>query len=363
MKQVILTILFLTAFVVGCESKFDIGSLPNANASGSIGDTVYVVQRYAWTGFNFPTAVLFGNDGFLYVADTYNDRVVMLDRNGVVIGYASDPGPNGMRKPIGLAEDYKLNLIVCAQFDTTLPGHANSTTFGAVYKLNLYSAGQNISKGTLKKVFFEPSDSSRRYTAAATLYDNTYYVSRTGPNDAGIDKDDNILLFSSSDRLLTGLPPYFTWGGTGFMSIGKITGLATMPTKRTVEYVFCQTGQTSLFKVQWIQLIVLGQTTDYESKFSANTSDLSTVNRFKSPEGVTFDPSGNLYVVDSQTDSLYRFSPNGSEHYSFGGTGSGDLQFRQPSGVAFSPIDHTVYVADAGNNRISRFKLSTEINY
>ena len=147
------------------------------------------------------------------------------------------------------------------------------------------------------------------------------------------------------------------------MSIGKITGLATMPTKRSVDYVFCQTGATSLFKVQWIQLIVLGQTTDYESKFSANTSDLSLVNRFQSPEGVTFDPAGNLYVVDAQTDSLYRFSPNGAEHYSFGGTGSGDRQFRQPSGVAFSPIDHTLYVADAGNNRIVRFKLSTEINY
>lgn len=350
----------LSLVFFGCESKFQISSLPSASASGTIGDTVYVQQKPVWTGFNNPTAIIVGNEPFIYVADTYNDRVVMLDLNGREIGAASDPGPNGMRRPIGLAEDKKLNLLVCAEFDTTLPGHSSPTTFGAVYRMDLVAVGHNISQGVLKRVFFEPGDSARRYTAVATLYDNTYYVSRTGPNNAGIDKDDNILLFSANDQLLTGLPPYFTWGGTGFLSVQKISGLATMPNRRSVDYVFCQTGATSLFKVQWIQLIVIGQTTDYESKFSANTSALSSVNRFQSPEGVTFDPAGNLYVVDAQTDSLYRFSSNGGEHYSFGGSGTGDLQFNRPSGVAF--FDNTVYVADAGNNRIVRFRLSTELN-
>jgi hypothetical protein len=344
----------------GCESKFQISSLPSANASTTIGDTVYVQQNPVWTGFNNPTAIIVGNEPFIYVADTYNDRIVMLDLNGRVIGVKSDPGPNGMRRPVGLAEDERLNLLVCAQFDTTLPGHTSPTTFGAVYRMDLVAVGHNIGQAVLRKVFFEPSDSARRYTAVATLYDNSYYVGRTGPDDVGIDKDDNILQFSADDQLLTGLPPYFTWGGTGFTSIQKVTGIATIPNRRSVEYVFCQTGATSLFKVQWIQLVVLGQTTDFESKFAANTTALSTVNRFQSPRGVTFDPAGNLYVVDAQTDSLYRFSSSGSEHYSFGGAGSGVRQFLQPSGVAF--FDKTIYVADAGNNRIVRFKLSTELN-
>jgi len=360
MRSTSVYIICLSVALLGCESKFPVSSLPNASASTTIGDTVYVQQNPVWTGFNNPTAIIVGNEPFIYVADTYNDRIVMLDLNGRVIGEASDPGPNGMRRPIGLSEDKRLNLLICAQFDTTLPGHTSPTTFGAVYKINLLAVGNNISQAPLNKVFFEPGDSARRYTAVAALYDNSYYVGRTGPNDAGIDKDDNILLFSSSDQLLTGLPPYFTWGGTGFTSIQKVTGIATMPTKRLVDYVFCQSGTTSLFKVQWIQLLVVGQTTDYESKFSANSSALSTVNRFQSPRGVTFDPAGNLYVVDAQTDSLYRFSSNGSEHYSFGGFGSGDRQFNQPSGVAY--FDQTIYVADAGNNRIMRFKLSTELN-
>ncbi|MDZ4698359.1 MAG: hypothetical protein SH809_01530 [Rhodothermales bacterium] len=36
----------------------------------------------------------------------------------------------------------------------------------------------------------------------------------------------------------------------------------------------------------------------------------------------------------------------------------GALQFRNPNGVAY--FDRVVYVADTGNNRISRFKLNTD---
>jgi DNA-binding beta-propeller fold protein YncE len=189
-------------------------------------------------------------------------------------------------------------------------------------------------------------------------------ICRTGPkNDATrIDKDIAILLFSSNDQLLSPVSN-LTTDGTGLLSIHSLTGIATMPGKRTVEFAISQSGDNSFYKVQWIQLVVEGQTTNYLSKFYPSIDgdiDILRLNRFQSPQGVTFDPSGNLYVVDSQSDSLYRFSSRGIEHYSFGGMGSGERQFQQPSGVAF--FDKTVYVADAGNNRICRFKLSTDLN-
>ena len=45
---------------------------------------------------------------------------------------------------------------------------------------------------------------------------------------------------------------------------------------------------------------------------------------------------------------------------SFGGTGSGPTQFRNPHGVAYYEADKILLVADTGNNRILRFKLSTD---
>ena len=65
-------------------------------------------------------------------------------------------------------------------------------------------------------------------------------------------------------------------------------------------------------------------------------------------------------VVDADFDSLFKFSAAGEELQSFGATGTGEKQFQQPHGVAF--FDKTLYVADTGNDRIVRFRLSTDVD-
>ena len=98
-------------------------------------------------------------------------------------------------------------------------------------------------------------------------------------------------------------------------------------------------------------------------------------NRFITPEDVYIAPdfSGYIFIVDSGTDSLYQFTQKGFEGVnppatsvekkqllaSFGGGGSGPFQFIDPSGVCY--FEEVVYVADKGNNRICRYKLSTDL--
>jgi hypothetical protein len=67
------------------------------------------------------------------------------------------------------------------------------------------------------------------------------------------------------------------------------------------------------------------------------------------------DPSA-LKCTSEQTKSPADFSKG---LFSTGGSGSGTRQFRQSYGVAF--FDKTIYVADRGNNRIVRFKLSSDL--
>lgn len=93
------------------------------------------------------------------------------------------------------------------------------------------------------------------------------------------------------------------------------------------------------------------------------------------PTDIAFsgDDDAFIFVVDSETDSLYQFQSNGQEGVnppvgadadskkivvSFGGEGAGPKQFMNPSGVAYYRT--IVYVADTGNNRIARFKLTTD---
>lgn len=84
------------------------------------------------------------------------------------------------------------------------------------------------------------------------------------------------------------------------------------------------------------------------------------------------DQTGYIFALDAGKDSLFIFNQAGIEgvapppgagstrpvRVSFGGSGSSPLEFSEPQGVAY--YNRIVYVADTGNNRISRFRLNTD---
>ena len=84
------------------------------------------------------------------------------------------------------------------------------------------------------------------------------------------------------------------------------------------------------------------------------------------------DQTGYIFALDAGKDSLFVFNRLGIEgvtpppgagstrpvRVSFGGSGGSPLEFNNPQGVAY--FDRVVYVADTGNNRISRFRLNTD---
>jgi DNA-binding beta-propeller fold protein YncE len=72
--------------------------------------------------------------------------------------------------------------------------------------------------------------------------------------------------------------------------------------------------------------------------------------------GITTDPSGNVYVVDSNNNRIQKFDSNGNFLMKFGTYGSGDGQFDYPEGVAVATSGE-IYVSD-GNHRIQKFDAS-----
>jgi len=364
MKALPILALLLCAILSACKEE-EYPLPPESDSDRSViinlSDTLYVRQHPDWTGFNRPEAIVVGFETIVYVADTYNDRVVMLDIAGRIMGASQR-----IRRPVALAQDRRLQLLVCAEFDTVLSGR--TTTFGAIYRLNLPAVGHAIGSAIPQRVFTEPGDSTRRYTAVATLSDNKYYVGRTGPkNDAVlVDRDNAILLFDKNDVLISPVTTNFSADGTGLLSIHRVTGLATMPTGRTVDFVFSQVQAADvepLIKVQWIRLLSQGQTTNYDSKFYPSTSgdvDILTINKFIEPRGLVVDPAGNLFVTDAGANRVLRFNSRGVERYSFGGPKDPyGRTFNQPYGVAY--FDKTLFIVDRGNNRICRYKLSTDM--
>ncbi len=349
----------ITLFAFSCTDKFDLTEATNSinNGQDNIGDTVYIQQSPVWEGFNKPQDMIVGREPFIYIADTENNRVVMLDISGQFLGEKS------IKRPTSIAQNYKLELFVVAEFDTTISGE--NLTYSALYKIDMVAAGHILNNTTIVRVLpqnpkldpFAFNRTDRFYTGVCSFSDNSLYVSRKGPSNSNpIDRDNAILTlqYVENDSLVIGKVPGLEAEGTGLLSANQISSLTSFPNKST-DIILTLIGKNS-FKVQWLEFVVTPDFAGYRTKLGAFSSDLMTVNKFGQPEDVALDDANNIFVADAEKDSVFKFNSFGDELESFGGS---EL-FSSPHAVAYH--DRTLYVLDTYNNRILRFILSTEIN-
>ena len=352
-------IFVLTTFIYNCGDKFDINDLGTGEGNGNIkGDTLYVKINPSWEGYNKPQDVMVGREPFIYVADTDNDRIVLLNLDGQILGTKS------IKKPVALAQDYRLNLFVCAQFDTTINGIPQ--TYSAIYKLDLVSVNHQIGIAPSKRILPRAQDFAqplREYTGACVFFDNSYLIARRGPNNSNlIDPDNSILIFiqkrldnETTKDSLVGRVALLDATGSGIMSANQISSL-TSYNSRNYNINLTLIGENN-FKFQPLEYIVSPEFTGYQIALPPLSRDLMMPGLFTKPEGSALDNSGNFFIADAGRDSVYKFNSFGDRLQSISVFGNDSLN--QPSGVAF--FNKTVYVADTGNNRILRFILSTEL--
>jgi len=79
--------------------------------------------------------------------------------------------------------------------------------------------------------------------------------------------------------------------------------------------------------------------------------------QFQSPFGIGVDPDGNVYVVDTGSHRVQKFSGSGVFLGKFGIHGSAQGQFDFPVDVAIAP-NGEIYVSDQGNTRVQVFNSS-----
>jgi DNA-binding beta-propeller fold protein YncE len=83
-------------------------------------------------------------------------------------------------------------------------------------------------------------------------------------------------------------------------------------------------------------------------------------NLFKTPVGVTIDPQGNVYVMDTENSRIQKFDSQGEFVLMWGSPGSGEGQFMNAS--SWGTLGHlagdrqgNIYVIDANNYRVQKF--------
>lgn len=334
------------AALIGCGEKPPPPSAPLMGPPAA--DTVYVEISPAWTGFAAPQDVLTGREPFVYVADTGNDRIVMMDLAGRVVGYSAT-----IKRPVAIAQDYRFNLLVAAELDTVIQG--TQVTIPAIFKIDLVAANHRIASAPTFAVYTEPTRLNRRFTGVAALPDNSVLVARTGPlNTSPVDPDVAILQISPAGRLLS---PVGSVGpvGNAIGSIGALTSIVAPKDSR--NFFITQADSAQQFRVQSFSYFSGSEGDGWRAATpSATANGLIAVDRFTAPEDIAIDNFGNVYVVDAERDSVFKFNARGAVFagQSFGGPS----RFNNPRGVAH--FDRTLYVADTDNNRVLRFRLTTD---
>lgn len=371
-----------------------------------------------WGDFDNPTDVFVGFDGFVYVTDAVGvhalDRADLAPRRTIEI-----PGATSVTQDrlLNLYVVGRYDTMI-----TQLPGERGETVFNlpAVYKIkNLNGAGEIIFQDTLIHPFDDASrsttasqrfrlDQSRadneenvEFTGVAVLRNNDIYVSRRGPrNVTELQAPDNTVLEfapivqdgqrtakmrnTNQFRAVNPNTPSLTSG----IRINDITTYINPPQRDFFpdnrNFILAQGAQDRqiTFRVVQVNVVETPDGTEFQpnQQFLIRNEEeadgfLYEENKFDNPMGIAIagDQTGYIFVIDQEQNKLFQFKPNGQEGIdpppaavdrsrnltvSFGEFGSGPRQFNSPSGVAYDR--RIVYVADTGNNRISRFRLTTD---
>jgi tripartite motif-containing protein 71 len=89
-------------------------------------------------------------------------------------------------------------------------------------------------------------------------------------------------------------------------------------------------------------------------QFSFGTDEYEEDGGFRHPSDVAIDAEGNVWVTDTETYRLQKFSEEGEFLDKFGEAGSKPGELSAPAAVAIDP-EGDIWVADTGNNRIQEF--------
>jgi len=274
--------------------------------------------------FNNPRDVAVAEDGSLYVADTFNQRIIHFSQSGEVLTQwgtsSSQDGaePGTFREPWGIAVAPDGSVLVADTWNHRIQRFTADGKF-------LDEWGY-FGQGEQPDAFWGPRD-------VAVDSNNRVYVTDTG--------NKRVVIFNLDGK-------YLTQFGTAGMEKGMLdepVGIAVGSdgnvyvadtwNQRVQVFIPDSTGLSYYASLEWEIAGWYGQSTDNKPYLAV-------------------DAEGNVYVGDPEGYRVLVFDSLGTFKYTWGAYSAGIDGFGLVSGVAAAP-DGTIWVCDAANNRILKF--------
>jgi len=268
--------------------------------------------------FSSPKRLAVDNSGYVYVADSANDRIQKFTMDGTFLAKWGSPGSGDgeFNNPSGVAVDSSGYVYV----SDTGNSRIQKFTSGGQYVSQWGSSGS------------EDGQFSAPKGIAVDDFDYVY-VADTG--NSRIQKFNNVGTYQTK------------WGGPGEAS-GQFRELEDVAVDDS-SYVYTIESSGLTCRVQKFTL-----TGTFVTKWGSFGSGAG---QFIWPEGIGADTDGFVYVSD-YNDCIKKHEAGGAYVTKWGSGGSGDGQFNGPIGITVDSSGN-VYVADTGNHRIQKFQLKS----
>lgn len=261
-----------------------------------------------------PVETAVGPKSNIYIADTFNHRVMVFSSNGRFI------------KKFGKKGKGKKQLY----FPNSIAVDSRGVTYVAVSQLD-------------KVVMFSPKGSVFWEIAvpspqAITIVGNRLYIATKS----------GVMIGTNSGKLLTS----FSSRGREKGKVDYITGIAISKGNIIV-------ADSGNYRIQAF-------TKDGESLWTSGKplkkgeATRNTKRKYSLPAGLATDSKGNIYVVDAFAGKVVVLDPKGRDLRSVGDWGREDGQFYYPAGISYLGNDRFV-VADKFNNRVQIVRIALGI--
>jgi sugar lactone lactonase YvrE len=307
-------------------------------------------------GFDYPTAVALSGSNTLYIADTDNDIIRKVTKEGVVTTFAGTAHTTGTTNgaggivrfshPSGIVTDTNGNVYVA---DT------NNDTIRMINPAGLVTAfaGTPDVSGTADGPAASASFNHPHGLAIDAAGD--IYVADTG--------NDTIRVITSGTVTTYAGVPGLSGTVNGPVATARFDAPTAVVTDGTNGIFVADTQNQTIRRILSNGIV---STYAGSPRHRGFKDGVSKVARFDNPTGISADDHHRLFVTDAGDDTIREIEPDAkavSTVITIGGTSKlpgsasgigSDANFAEPHGIVATPRTGILYVADSLNNRIVR---------